>query len=252
MNGLFNLKGKIAAITGGTRGIGRSAALGLAEAGADIVLLQRDNSRQEVKEEIEALGRNCEIIPCDLGDQQQVKEAVPNIISKMGDLDILVNSAGIQRRSPAVEFSEEDWDDVININLKSVWLLSQNAGKHMVKKQKGKIINLASLLSFQGGITVPAYAASKGGITQLTKALANEWAKFNVNVNAIVPGYIATDMNVAILNNPERNQQIIDRIPAGRWGKPEDFKGSVVFLASDASNYVHGHLLAVDGGWMGR
>ncbi|MGB7999069.1 MAG: SDR family oxidoreductase [Anaerobacillus sp.] len=249
---LFNLQGKVAAITGATRGIGKSMVIALAEAGADIALLQRNPEQLEIKEEIEALGRKCFIIPCDLEDQNQVKAAIPNVINHFGKIDILINNAGIQRRSPSVDFLESDWDDVIDINLKAVWLLCQEAGRYMVPEGHGKIINLASLLSYQGGVTVPAYAAAKGGVAQLTKALSNEWAKHNVNVNAIVPGYIATDMNTAIIEDSTRNAQILDRIPADRWGDPEDFKGTILYLASDASNYVHGHLLAVDGGWLGR
>nr|WP_249316795.1 SDR family oxidoreductase [Bacillus sp. FJAT-50079] len=246
------MEGKVAAVTGATRGIGRSIAIALAEAGADIALLQRDQERQNVKQEIEKLGRRCEIILCDLENETQVKEAIPTVVAKFGTIDILVNNAGIQRRSPAVDFSEADWDEVINVNLKTVWLLCQQAGKFMVPNKKGKIINLASLLSYQGGFTVPAYAAAKGGVAQLTKALSNEWAQHNVNVNAIVPGYIATDMNEALIKDETRNRQILERIPAGRWGQADDFKGAVVYLASDASNYVNGHLLAVDGGWLGR
>jgi 2-deoxy-D-gluconate 3-dehydrogenase len=170
----------------------------------------------------------------------------------MGDIDILVNNAGIQRRSPAVEFSEDDWEDVMQVNLKAVWLLCQEAGKHMVPKKGGKIINIASLVSFQGGINVPAYTSAKGAVAQLTKALANEWSQHNVNVNAIVPGYIATEMNTALIDDEIRSRQILERIPAGRWGEPNDFKGPAVFLASEAANYIHGHLLAVDGGWLGR
>ena len=249
---LFKLDGKVAAVTGATRGIGRSIALALAEAGADIALLQRSPEQSEVKEEIESLGRKCLIVPCDLENVEQVKAAIPNVVSHFGKIDILVNNAGIQRRSPSVDFSELDWDDVISVNLKTVWLLCQQAGRYMVPNGKGKIINMASLLSYQGGLTVPAYAAAKGGVAQLTKALSNEWAKHQVNVNAIVPGYIATDMNTALINDETRNRQILERIPADRWGNPEDFKGTVVYLASDASNYVHGHLLAVDGGWLGR
>ncbi|KMY50772.1 SDR family oxidoreductase [Peribacillus loiseleuriae] len=249
---MFRLDGKVAAITGATRGIGRKMALSLAEAGATVALLQRNTSDDSVQKEIEALGQKSVIIPCDLGNQAQVKAAIPTVVKELGQIDILVNNAGIQRRSPSVSFSETDWDDVINVNLKCVWLLCQEAGKYMVPQGKGKIINMASLLSFQGGLTVPAYAAAKGGVAQLTKALSNEWAKENVNVNAIVPGYIATDMNEALLQDETRNRQILERIPAGRWGQAEDFMGSVVFLASDASNYIHGHLLVVDGGWMGR
>jgi 2-dehydro-3-deoxy-D-gluconate 5-dehydrogenase len=248
----FNLKNKIAIVTGGTRGIGKAIALGLAESGADIALLQRSIENTSTKEEIEKLGVRCEIIKCDLDDLEQVKNAVPETIERFGSLDILVNNAGIQRRSPAVDFSEEDWDSVIQINLKSVWILCQQAGRHMVPKKSGKIINIASLVSFQGGLYVPAYASAKGAVAQLTKALANEWSGHGVNVNAIVPGYIATEMNSALIEDPIRSRQILERIPAGRWGNPEDFKGAAVFLASDASSYVHGHLLAVDGGWLGR
>ncbi|MFT8322743.1 MAG: SDR family oxidoreductase [Bacillus sp. (in: firmicutes)] len=249
---MFSLEGKVAAITGATRGIGRQMAIALAEAGATVALLQRNRNDLSVKKEIEALGQESIIVECDLENQMQVKEAIPTVVKELGKIDILVNNAGIQRRSPSVTFSERDWDDVINVNLKCVWLLCQEAGKFMVSQKKGKIINMASLLSFQGGLTVPAYAAAKGGVAQLTKALANEWAKENINVNAIVPGYIATDMNEALIIDETRNRQILERIPAGRWGKPEDFSGTVVFLASDASNYIHGHLLAVDGGWLGR
>ncbi|MFC0469066.1 SDR family oxidoreductase [Halalkalibacter kiskunsagensis] len=252
MEKLFSLEGKVAAITGATRGIGEAMALGLAEGGADIALLQRNPSQLHVAKQIEALGRRCEVIECDLANTEQVKDAIPSVLEQFGKLNILVNCGGIQRRSPAVEFSEEDWDDVLNVNLKAVWLLSQQAGKHMVSERYGKIINVASLNSFQGGITIPAYASAKGGIAQLTKALSNEWAQHNVNVNAIVPGYIATDMNEALINDETRSRQIMERIPAGRWGTPEDFKGTIVYLASDASRFVHGHLLAVDGGWLGR
>jgi len=249
---LFSLDGKEAAITGATRGIGRSMAIALAEAGSDIALLQRSKEFLGVKEEIERLGRKCFIVNCDLENASEVSEAISSVVAYFGKLDILVNNAGIQRRSPAVDFAEEDWDAVMNVNLKTVWLLCQQAGRQMLKQGSGKIINMASLLSYQGGITVPAYAAAKGGVAQLTKALSNEWAAKGVNVNGIVPGYIATDMNEALINDETRSRQIIERIPAGRWGQANDFKGAVVFLASDASAYIHGHLLAVDGGWLGR
>ncbi|MCU7738475.1 SDR family oxidoreductase [Priestia sp. YIM B13446] len=249
---LFSLDGKVAAITGATRGIGRSMAIALAEAGSDIALLQRSKEFLGVKEEIERLGRKCFIVNCDLENASEVSEAISSVAAYFGKLDILVNNAGIQRRSPAVDFAEEDWDAVMNVNLKTVWLLCQQAGRQMLKQGSGKIINMASLLSYQGGITVPAYAAAKGGVAQLTKALSNEWAAKGVNVNGIVPGYIATDMNEALINDETRSRQIIERIPAGRWGEADDFKGAVVFLASDASAYIHGHLLAVDGGWLGR
>jgi len=248
----FRLDGKVAAITGPTRGIGQAMALALAEAGAEIALLQRIPEQDHVKKEIEDLGGKCLIIPCDMGDIEQVKGAIPAVISQFGKIDILVNNAGIQRRSPAVDFSEQDWDDVMQVNLKATWLLCQEAGRFMLGQRAGKIINIASLLSFQGGLNVPAYAAAKGALAQLTKALANEWAKLGVNVNAIAPGYIETDMNTGIIENEVRYRQISERIPAERWGSPDDFKGSVVFLASEASNYIHGHVLTVDGGWMGR
>lgn len=249
---LFDLKGKVAAVTGPTRGIGRSMTIALAEAGADIALLQRNVEQTEVKKEIENLGGECVIIPCDLEKVKQMKEAIPSVVSYFGKIDILVNNAGIQHRSPTINFPEQNWDEVININLKAVWVLSQQAGRYMVQQKGGKIINLASLLSFQGGYNVPAYAASKGGVAQLTKALSNEWSSDNVNVNAIVPGYIATDMNTALIDDEIRGEQILNRIPSGRWGDPDDFKGAIIYLASNASNYVNGHLLAVDGGWLGR
>ncbi|MEK5272046.1 2-dehydro-3-deoxy-D-gluconate 5-dehydrogenase KduD [Aeribacillus sp. FSL K6-8394] len=251
MKQAFDLTGKVAVVTGGSRGIGKGIAIGLAEAGANIVLVQRSNDTS-TQEEIKALGVRCEIIHCDLINLEDVKQVIPNAIETMGSVDILVNNAGIQRRSPAVDFSEQDWDDVLTVNLKAVWILCQQAGRHMVKRKSGKIINIASLVSFQGGILVPAYAAAKGAVGQLTKALANEWASQGVNVNAIVPGYIATEMNTALIEDPVRSRQILERIPAGRWGNPDDFKGPAVFLASDASNYIHGHLLVVDGGWLGR
>lgn len=252
MESCFDLSGKVAVVSGATRGIGLAMAQALAEAGADIASLQRDDQQTAVKDAVESIGRRCETIPCDLTQLDQVKAAIPEVLSRFGKIDILVNNAGIQRRSPAVDFTESDWDDVLDVNLKTVWLLCQQAGRFMVPQKKGKVINLASLLSFQGGLTVPAYAASKGGVAQLTKALSNEWAGQGVNVNAIAPGYIATDMNSALIDDPVRSRQILERIPAGRWGLPDDFKGAVVFLASEASNYVNGHVLTVDGGWMGR
>jgi 2-dehydro-3-deoxy-D-gluconate 5-dehydrogenase len=251
MNQAFDLTGKVAVVTGGSRGIGKGIAIGLAESGADIVLVQRSNDTS-TQEEIKSLGVRCEIVHCDLINLEEVKQVIPKAIEAMGSVDILVNNAGIQRRSPAVDFSEQDWDDVLTVNLKAVWILCQQAGKHMVEKKSGKIINIASLVSFQGGVFVPAYTSAKGAVGQLTKALANEWSSQGVNVNAIVPGYIATEMNTALIEDPVRSRQIIERIPAGRWGNPVDFKGPAVFLASEASNYIHGHLLAVDGGWMGR
>jgi 2-deoxy-D-gluconate 3-dehydrogenase len=249
---LFDLSGKVAVITGATRGLGQAMAVGLAEAGADLALIQRTERDTRTKQIIERLGRRCEIIPCDLADNEQVKAVMKEVDERIGRLDILVNNGGIQRRSPAVQFPEEDWDEVLAVNLKAVFLLCQQAGERMIAQGGGKIINVASLLSFQGGITVPAYAAAKGGVAQLTKALANEWAGHGINVNAIAPGYMDTDMNEALLQDKTRSRQILERIPAGRWGTPEDLKGAVVFLASKASDYVNGHVLVVDGGWLGR
>ncbi|KAF7732737.1 hypothetical protein EC973_000008 [Apophysomyces ossiformis] len=250
---LFSLDGKIAAITGCTRGIGRSMAIALAEAGADVCLLQRDVHNKEVQKEIQALGRRCEIVYLDVSKQDSVNEAMDKILSVFPTLDILVNNAGIQKRHPSVDFPEEDWDLVMQCNLKSVWTLSQAAGRVMMAKQQqgGKIINIGSLLSFQGGVTVPAYAAAKAAVANLTKALSNEWAKHGINVNAIAPGYIYTDMNTALVQDPVRSNEIMARIPAGRWGNPDDFKGPVIFLASQAGQYVHGEIIVVDGGWMG-
>ncbi|WP_080873959.1 glucose 1-dehydrogenase [Oceanobacillus timonensis] len=247
----INLENKVAIVTGATRGIGKAIAIGLAEAGADIALVQRSKDTA-VQEEIKALGRNCEIIECDLSDLKRVREVVSEVNEKMNSVDILVNSAGIQRRYPAVEFPENEWDAVIDVNLKSVWILCQEAGKVMTVHKSGKIINIASLVSFQGGILVPAYTAAKGAVGQLTKELANEWSSLGVNVNALVPGYFATEMNTALINDSDRSKQILDRIPAGRWGDPSDMKGAAVFLASSLADYIHGHLLAVDGGWLGR
>ncbi|KAH8556754.1 2-deoxy-D-gluconate 3-dehydrogenase [Umbelopsis sp. PMI_123] len=249
---LFSLEGKIAAVTGGTRGIGKAMAVALAEAGADIALLQRDLSNTAVRDEIRALGRKCEVLPLDISDHESCVKAIPAVLETMGDIDILVNNAGVQKRHKSVEFPNEDFDMVLQCNLKSVWTLSQAAGRHMVQKGSGKIITTASLLTFQGGINVPAYAAAKAGVGSVIKALANEWASQGVNVNGIAPGYIATDMNTALLQDENRCRQLMERIPQARFGTPEDFKGAVVYLASNASNYVNGEILVVDGGWMGR
>ncbi|KZT25628.1 NAD(P)-binding protein [Neolentinus lepideus HHB14362 ss-1] len=255
---LFSLAGQTALITGATRGIGAACAIALAEAGASICLVQRpppegQSPSMGTANAISALGVKVEIVYADLSDIESVKSVFPQALEAMGgEIHILVNSAGIQRRSPSVDFPEKDWDDVINVNLKSVWLLSQAAGRHMVSKRRGKIINIASLMTFQGGLNVPAYAAAKGALGQVTKALANEWSQHNVQVNAICPGYIATDMNEGLRSDPVRMRQIAERIPAGRWGEPKDFAGPTVFLASAASQYVCGELLLVDGGWMGR
>jgi len=245
---LFDLTGKNVLITGATRGIGQACAQALAEAGASICILSRTPNPP-----LPFPGDNHKHVVCDLSDMDAVKNVFEEARTIMGgEIHILVNCAGIQRRAPSVDFAEADWDDVININLKSVFLLCQSAGRHMVPLRRGHIINFASLLTFQGGLTVPAYAATKGAIGQLTKALSNEWSMHNVHVNAIAPGYIDTDMNTALINTPIRFRQITERIPAGRWGTPADFAGPVVFLASAASQYVNGEVLVVDGGWMGR
>ncbi|KAK2762178.1 hypothetical protein FQN54_001187 [Arachnomyces sp. PD_36] len=258
---MFSLEGKTALVTGGTRGIGQAMAMALAEAGADIVLIQRDESNTSTRDDIVAkTGRKATIHVAELSDKASVKGIMPALEAKGYKLDILLNCAGIQRRHPSEKFPEEDWDEVLQINLTAVFVLCRDFGAHLLARdqssfassRRGAIINVASLLSFQGGITVPAYAASKGGVAQLTKALSNEWASKGISVNAIAPGYIATDMNEALINDPARNTGIMARIPAGRWGKPEDFKGTVVFLASEASSYVSGEVLCVDGGWMGR
>ncbi|KAI0066792.1 NAD(P)-binding protein [Artomyces pyxidatus] len=255
---LFDLAGQTVLITGATRGIGAACALALAEAGASVCLVLRPPGDHalpnlDTLNAIRARGARAEYVLCDLADLHAVKGVFQNALDTMGGpIDILVNCAGIQRRSPSVDFSESDWDDVLDVNLKSVWLLSQAAGRHMLPRRHGKIVNFCSLLTFQGGLTVPAYAAAKGALGQLTKALANEWSAHNVQVNAICPGYIATDMNEKLLADPVRMRQISERIPAGRWGAPNDFAGPVVFLASKASQYVCGELLVVDGGWMGR
>ncbi|KAJ8652625.1 2-deoxy-D-gluconate 3-dehydrogenase [Lichtheimia ornata] len=249
---LFSLAGKYAAISGCTRGIGVSMAMGLAEAGADVCLLQRNVDDVHVRDAIRALGRRAEIIHLDASDQASVRTVVDRILQVFPTLDILVNNAGMAIRHKAVDFPEDDFDKVIQVNLKAVWTMSQAAARHMIPKGQGKIISTASVLSYQGGIFVPSYSASKGAVATLTKAMANEWAKHGINVNAIAPGYIATDMNVALREDPERSRQLSERIPAGRWGTPDDFKGPIVYLASRASDYVHGEMTLVDGGWMGK
>ncbi|CAG7924365.1 unnamed protein product [Penicillium olsonii] len=257
---LFSLSGTTALVTGGTRGIGQAMAIALAEAGADIILVQRDTTNTATKDEITRLGRKAWIHVAELGDRQAVKGIIPAVTSQGLQPQILVNCAGIQRRHPSEQFPDEDWDEVLEVNLSSVFALCREFGAYLLARdasefpsgRRGSIINVASLLTFQGGITVPAYAASKGGIGQLTKALSNEWISKGINVNAIAPGYIATDMNTALINDSNRNTAIMARIPAGRWGSPEDFKGAVVYLASRASGYVSGEILTVDGGWMGR
>jgi 2-dehydro-3-deoxy-D-gluconate 5-dehydrogenase len=248
----FKLDGKIALVTGGARGLGRAMALALAEAGADVALADVLDLA-EAQAQVEALGRRCLPIPADLSRTETAGEIVRAAVEGLGGLDILVNNAGIIRRAPLLEFSEKDWDDVMNLNLRALFFLSQAACRAMVERGGGgRIINIASLLSFQGGIRVPSYTASKSAVMGLTRLMANEMAPHRITVNAIAPGYMATDNTTALRADPERNQAILDRIPAGRWGLPEDLQGAVVFLASSAAAYVNGYTLAVDGGWLAR
>jgi len=249
---LFDLSGKVAVVTGAGRGLGKAMAVGLAMAGADLALVIHQSSAEETVSEITRLGRRAAVIRADLGVEDEVRRVVEESLQAFGAIDILVNNAGIIRRAPAAEHSLSDWQDVIDLNLKSVFLLSQWAGRHMLERGSGKIINVASMLSFQGGIFVPGYTASKHAVAGLTKAFANEWAGKGVQVNAIAPGYIETDNTEALRKDPVRNRQILERIPAGRWGRPEDLIGPVIFLASPASDYMNGHVLCVDGGWMSR
>jgi len=248
---LFDLTGRVAVVTGANTGIGQGIAVALAQAGADVALVGR-SSADETAELVRQVGRRASLVQADLSTTAPVQEVVDRTLSELGGLDILVNNAGIIRRADAVDFTEEDWDAVIDTNLKSVFFLCQAAGRHMIGQGRGKIINIASMLSFQGGIRVPSYTASKSGVAGLTKLLANEWATKGVNVNAIAPGYIATNNTAALQADEARNRQIMDRIPAGRWGAPSDLGGAAVFLASSASDYVQGHILAVDGGWLAR
>ena len=228
-------------------------AIALAEAGADVAAHGNSRTPDKTFELVRSAGRRSLALRGDLADKTVPKRLIAETLDEFGQLDILINNAGIIRRAPAVDYTEEDWSSVIEVNLSSVFRLSQLAGREMISRGRGgKIINIASLLSFQGGITVPAYAASKGAVAQLTKALANEWAKQKINVNAIAPGYMRTDNTAALQANENRNRQILERIPAGRWGEPEDLSGAAVFLASSASDYLHGHVMVVDGGWMGR
>ena len=251
MSNIFDLSGTVAMVTGANTGIGQAIALALAEAGADIAAVGRTPAEETV-EKVRALGRRAEIVSADLSTIEPVGRVVAETVEKLGGLDILVNNAGIIRRADSVDFTEADWDAVIDTNLKSVFFLSQAAGRHMLAKGRGKIINIASMLTFQGGIRVPSYTASKSGVGGLTKLLANEWSAKGINVNGIAPGYIATNNTAALQADVTRNRQIVERIPAGRWGKPSDLGGAAVFLASSASDYVDGHILAVDGGWLAR
>ena len=250
----FDLSGKKALVSGCRRGIGKAMAVALADAGADIVgvsaSLEADGG--DVGAAVTALGRSFSGYQCDFSDRAALRSFIGKVTTDHPEIDILINNAGTIKRAPAAEHPDELWDEVIEVNLSAQFVLTREIGKGMIARGGGKIVFTASLLTFQGGITVPGYAASKGGIGQLTMAFANEWASKGVNVNAIAPGYISTDVTEALRNDDTRYKAILDRIPAGRWGQPEDFAGPVVFLASPASDYVHGTILTVDGGWMGR
>jgi len=248
----FKLDGRVALVTGASAGLGQAIAIGLAEAGADVACHGNSRSPETTCATVAQTGRTAFAITGDLAKPETPAELIRSVVAKFGRVDILVNNAGTIRRAPAVDYSEADWATVIQVNLSALFRLSQLAGREMLEQGKGKIVNIASLLSFQGGITVPAYAASKGGVAQLTKALANEWAGKGINVNAIAPGYMRTTNTTALQQDETRNRQILERIPAGRWGEPSDLAGAAVFLSSAASDYVNGEILVVDGGWMGR
>lgn len=248
----FNLAGKVALVTGCNTGLGQAMAIALAQAGADVVGVNR-SAPTESETAIKAMGRKFFDLRADVSETDKLSSLVSQAVALAGRIDILVNNAGIIRRNDAIEFTEKDWDDVMDVNLKSVFFLSQAAARQFISQgQGGKIINIASMLSFQGGIRVPSYTASKSGVLGLTKIMANEWAKHGINVNAIAPGYMDTNNTKAIRADAQRNAEILGRIPAGRWGLPEDMAGPVVFLASQASNYLQGHTMAVDGGWLAR
>ena len=248
----FDIKGKVAMVTGARRGLGLAMATGLVEAGAKLVAVASSPDCRELRAAVRKLGGEMLYLRADLADRLQRRGLVDKAVKRFGRLDILVNGAGIQHRQPAAEFDLEKWDQVVSLMMTGVFELSQQAARVMIQQGGGKIINIASLASFQGGWTIPAYAAAKHGVAGLTKALANEWASKNIHVNAIAPGYFDTEMCAGIVSDPVREPKIRERIPAGRWGKPADMVGPLIFLASDASNYVDGHVLVVDGGWMGR
>lgn len=249
----FKLDGQTALVTGASAGLGAAIALALAEAGADVACHGNTRSPEPTCKAVKQCGHTALPLIGDLSDKATPQRLLDEIVARFGKIDILVNNAGTIRRQPAADYSDDDWDAVLEVNLSSVFRLSRAVGRHLLERESGgKILNVASLLSFQGGITVPAYAASKGGVAQLTKALANEWASKNINVNALAPGYMRTDNTLALQQDETRNRQIVERIPAGRWGEPRDLAGAAVFLCSAAADYLHGHVLVVDGGWMGR
>jgi len=249
---LFDLTGKTAVVTGAGRGLGEAIALGLARAGADVALVTNRTPADKTADAVRALGRKAITIQADIADRTKLAGIIERTVDELGRIDVLVNNAGIIRRTPAAEHSYEDWQDVLDVNLNSVFFLSQLAGKHMIEQGSGKIINIASMLSYQGGINVPGYTSSKHAVAGLTKALASEWAGKGLQVNAIAPGYMSTDNTEALRDDPVRSTQILQRIPAGRWGTSEDLIGPAVFLASAASDYMNGHIMAVDGGWLVR
>jgi 2-deoxy-D-gluconate 3-dehydrogenase len=248
----FRLTGKNALVTGSSRGMGAAIAVAIAQAGANVALHASRSVAPDVIQRVAETGARHVALAADLRDPDQASRLMDQAIDALGSIDILINNAGITRRAAAIDYSISDWNDVIATNLTSVFRLCQCAARPMLERGFGKIVNIASLLSFQGGIIVPAYAAAKGGVAQLTKALANEWAPHGVQVNAIAPGYVATDLTNALQNDPTRSRQILERIPAGRWGSPQDVAGAAVFLASPASDYISGHILVVDGGWLAR
>jgi 2-dehydro-3-deoxy-D-gluconate 5-dehydrogenase len=248
----FSLKGKVAIVTGGNRGLGQAYAVALAKAGAYLFVVSRSEDWQETQKLIEETGQRAVFFQADLSDRDKVKQVAAECQKEFGRIDILVNNAGTIRRAPLTEYKEQDWDDVMEVNINSVYLLSQEVARLMVEQKSGKIINIASMLSFQGGKFVPPYTASKHAVAGLTKAFANELAEHNIQINAIAPGYIATDNTAAIRADEKRNAEILSRIPAARWADPSDLMGAVVFLASEASNYMNGHILAINGGWLAR
>ncbi|MDQ6763188.1 MAG: SDR family oxidoreductase [Bacteroidota bacterium] len=253
MKNYFSLSGKTALVTGCSSGIGEAMAAGLAEAGADIIGISTTLKKgSNVESLVTDAGRKFSPYAVDLNNRKELYEAIETIKKAHAHIDILVNNAGIIARNPAIKHADEEWDKVLSVNLDAPFILAREFAKEMLQRKSGKIIFTCSLLSFQGGITVPGYAASKGAIASLVKALANEWASKGINVNGIAPGYVATNNTIALRNDAERSKSILDRIPAGRWGEPNDFKGAAIFLCSPASDYVHGEILTVDGGWMGR